>query len=256
MTITWVHFAIVCPLVLLGGFVDAIAGGGGFFSLTAYLLSGLPVHNAIATNKLSSCVGTSLATFRYIRRGFVPWKLAVICVPGALLGAFFGAKLALIASDTVFRWFMLLVLPAAGYYVLKKKDLDGGKPLEELAFGKTAAVCLAISLAFGVYDGFYGPGTGTFLLLLFSGAAKLDLKGSAGLGKIINWSTNFSSLGVYLFSGNVIYVLGLAACVFSLIGNYIGSGSFISKGNKLARPMILIVLTIFFGKLIYELATA
>ena len=253
MTLTWVSFAIVCPLALIGGFVDAVAGGGGFFTLTAYLLAGFPVHNAIATNKLSSSMGTTVAAVSYIRQGYVPLKLAVYCVPCALLGAAGGAKLALAVSDTVFRWIMLGILPIAGFYVLKKKNLDGGSPLEELPLGKTALICSLIALVFGVYDGFYGPGTGTFLILLFTGVAHLNLKTAAGTGKIINLSTNLASLAVYIFSGNTVFLLGLVAGGFSIVGNALGSGTFVKKGNALARPLVLTVLVIFFGKLIWEL---
>lgn len=246
-------FFIVCPLTLLGGFVDAIAGGGGFFTLTAYLLAGLPVHNAIATNKLSSSMGTTMAVLRYIRRGYVPWKLTLVCLPAALLGASVGAGLALRVSDLALRRFMLLILPVTAFYVLREKNLDGGKRADELPFGRTAALCLLIALAFGVYDGFYGPGTGTFLLLLFTGLAHLELRSSAGLAKMCNYATNLASLAVYLFSGNVLFLLGLAGGCFSLVGNYLGTRSFFRAGNRLARPMILLVLVVFFGKLFSEL---
>ena len=250
---TWAVYAIVCPMVFLSGFVDAIAGGGGFFSLTAYLLAGLPVHNAIATNKLSATIGTSLAAYRYARKGFIPWKLAVVCVPAALLGSMAGARIALSVSDTVFRWIMLCIIPVSGYYVLRKKDLDGGSPLGELPYGRTALLTGLIALGIGVYDGFYGPGTGTFLLLLLTGLGGLDLNTAAGTGKLTNWATNIAALGVFIFSGNVLYVLGLVASVFSLLGNYLGTVSFYRKGSRLARPMILIVLVVFFGKLLLEL---
>jgi len=250
---TWAVYAIVCPLVLLSGFVDAVAGGGGFFSLTAYLLAGLPVHNAIATNKLSATIGTSLAAYRYTRRGFVPWKLAVICIPAALLGSTAGARLALAVPDTAFRWIMLAIIPVSGYYVLRRKDLDGGRPLSELPYGRTALHSGLIALGIGVYDGFYGPGTGTFMLLLLSGLAGLDLNTSAGTAKISNWATNLAALAVFITSGNVYYVLGLTASAFSLLGNYLGTMSFYKKGGRLARPMILLVLVVFFGKLLSEL---
>ena len=250
---TWAVYAIVCPLVLISGFVDAIAGGGGFFSLTAYLLAGLPVHNAIATNKLSATIGTSLAAYRYTRKGFVPWKLAAVCIPAALLGSTAGARLALAVSDTVFRWIMLVIIPISGYYVLKKKDLDGGSPLSELPYGRTALLSGLTALGIGVYDGFYGPGTGTFLLLLLTGLAGLDLNTAVGTAKITNWATNLAALAVFITSGNVYYVLGLVASAFALLGNYLGTASFYRKGNRLARPMILLVLVVFFIKLLTEL---
>ena len=252
MSLHWSHFLIVCPLSLLGGYVDAIAGGGGFFTLTAYLLAGLPIHNAIATNKLSSSMGTALTAARYIRRGFVPLRLVPVCVPGALLGAAVGARVALYISDALFSRIILVLLPFAAFYVLRRRDLNDGKPLSELPFVRTALVCAAISFGMGVYDGFYGPGTGTFLILLLTGLARLDLQTANGTCKVMNLSTNLASLAVYLVSGNVIYLLGLTAGVFNLCGNWLGSGAFVRRGSQLAKPMIALVLAVFFFKLLWE----
>lgn len=162
-------------------------------------------------------------------------------------------QLALSLSDVVFRWIMVGILPITGYYVLKKKNLDTGHRLEELPWRRTALLCGGTSLLVGVYDGLYGPGTGTFLILLFTGLVGLDLRTAAGTGKIVNLSTNMSSLVVFLFSGNVLFLLGLVAGGFGIVGNYFGSRSFTKKGNALARPLVMVVLVIFFFKLLYEL---
>ena len=102
MQISIVTYLIVCPLVLLAGFVDAVAGGGGLISLPAYLISGIPVHMAIGTNKLSSGMGTALTTYRYARSGYIPWAQAECCVVCALAGSAVGAELALLIQDGVF----------------------------------------------------------------------------------------------------------------------------------------------------------
>ena len=109
MALTPLRFLIVCPLVFAAGFVDSIAGGGGLISLPAYLISGLPVHASIATNKLSSSMGTMIATARYARSGYVNWRLSVFCVTAALIGASLGASLALWIGDSLFR--CLIELP-------------------------------------------------------------------------------------------------------------------------------------------------
>ncbi|MDY4954382.1 MAG: TSUP family transporter, partial [Candidatus Onthomonas sp.] len=89
-------YLIICPLVGIAGFVDAIAGGGGLISLPAYLIAGVPVHTAIGTNKLSSSMGTAVSTFRYAREGFIPWRQALICLVFALTGSAIGARLTLL----------------------------------------------------------------------------------------------------------------------------------------------------------------
>lgn len=252
--LTPLHFCIVCPLVFLAGFVDSIAGGGGLISLPAYLLSGLPVHACIATNKLSSSMGTAVSTAKYARSGFIPWRLAPLCVAAALLGSALGAQLALRIGDAFFRVLMLFILPLTALYVLRKRDLFEQDARQALPFPSAAALCALIALLLGVYDGFYGPGTGTFLILLLTRAARLDLRQANGLTKVINLSSNLGSLAVYLLSGQVLLPLGLCAALFSVAGNALGSSSFTKRGASIARPVILLVLAVFFVRTLMELA--
>ncbi|MCI7737525.1 MAG: TSUP family transporter [Clostridiales bacterium] len=254
MTLTSLHFLIVCPLVALAGFVDSIAGGGGLISLPAYLISGLPVHACIATNKLSSSMGTTVATVSYARSGFIDWRLALPCSAAALAGAALGANIALLISDAVFRAIMLAVLPLTALYVLRRKHLFDEDAREALPFARMALLAVAIAFALGLYDGFYGPGTGTFLILLLTRFARLNLQRANGITKVINLSSNVASLAVYLLSGQVLLALGLCAGAFSILGNFLGSRCFTSKGSSIARPVILLVLTVFFLRTVLEFA--
>ena len=111
MELHLMHFLIVCPLVFLAGFVDAVAGGGGLISLPAYMIAGLPVHFAIGTNKLSSGMGTTLATARFAKNGYIAWKNALLCIVTALIGSSLGAKLALQLDDYYFKRLILVILP-------------------------------------------------------------------------------------------------------------------------------------------------
>ena len=253
MNLTFLQFAIVCPLVFLAGFVDAIAGGGGLISLPAYMLAGLPVHNAIGTNKLSSAMGAALTTARFAKSGFIELKLAVPCSAAALMGSAVGARIALLIPENTFKIIMLFVLPLVAAYVLNKKSLKDKSELEPFSFTKTVIIAVVSAFFIGMYDGFYGPGTGTFLLLLLTGVARMPLNSSAGITKVINLSSNIAALVVYISSGNVIYPLGLLAGVFSIAGNYLGTRVFTSKGSRGVKPIMISVLTIFFIKLCYEL---
>ena len=247
-----VKMAIVCPLVFLGGFVDAVAGGGGLISLPAYMIAGLPVHNAIATNKLSSAMGTSVATFRLARAHFIPWKKAVPCVIAALIGSNIGAHLALLVDAELFKRVMLVILPlTALYLLLRRKDFDD--PGEELPPLKTLLLSVAIAFVIGAYDGFYGPGTGTFLILLLTSVAHFRLGEANGVSKAINLTTNLSSLAVYLMNGKVILLLGFVAGLCGIAGNYIGITFFQSRGSKAVKPLMLTVLTIFFIRILTEI---
>ena len=119
-----IQFLIVCPLVFLAGFVDAVAGGGGLISLPAYMIAGLPVHYAIGTNKLSAGMGTAITTGQFARKGYIPWKQAVFCVFCALAGSSLGARMALLLEDGIFRIIMLFILPLTAIYVTRSKALS------------------------------------------------------------------------------------------------------------------------------------
>ena len=254
MELTLVHFLIVCPLVFLGGFVDAVAGGGGLISLPAYLIAGVPPHMSIATNKLSSAMGTTLTTVRFAKKGFIPWKQAAVCVVFAFVGSSLGAKLALKLDAKVFTMLMLVILPLVALYVLRGKSLgQGEKP--PVSSARTLVVGSLAALGIGCYDGFYGPGTGTFLLLALTGLAHMELTRANGVTKAINLTTNLAALFVFLMEGKVVLVLGLVAGLFGILGNYLGSKTFIQGGVKFTRPLILVVLTIFFIRVIWQLTT-
>ena len=141
------------------------------------------------------------------------------------------------------------VIPIVAFYVMKKKNLDDNSNVE-ISRKKQWILCAVCSLAVGCYDGFYGPGTGTFLLILYTGVAKLPVAKASGTMKLANLSSNIMALVVFLFSGKIVIYLGLAASVFSIAGHYVGSGMVMKNGNKIVRPIILIVLVLLFIKII------
>lgn len=160
------EFLIVCPLVFLAGFVDAIAGGGGLISLPAYMFAGIPVHHAIATNKLSSATGTAVSTWHLVKSKCVDICLVPGTVACAFVGSIAGANLALIISDKVLKTVLVFVLPVVAFCVLRDKDLKPVIP-EGFTRKKQYLIMAACSFVIGIYDGFYGPGTGTFYCLLY-----------------------------------------------------------------------------------------
>lgn len=250
MQLTPIHFLVVCPLVFLAGFVDSIAGGGGLISLPAYLISGLPVHMAIGTNKLSSAMGTTVATVKYAKNGYINWKMAIPCVVLSLLGANVGAHLNLLLSDRIFKIVILVVLPLTAIYLTVGKGLIAEK--EPFSFVRTLILALVISLVIGIYDGFYGPGTGTFLLILLTSIAHMKLTDANGLTKVINLTTNITSLIVFFMNDTVILALGFTAGAFNMMGNFLGAKFFTKAGVKITRPIMIVVITIFFVKVLLE----
>ena len=251
MTPTLLQYLIICPLVGLAGFVDAIAGGGGLISLPAYLIAGLPTQMALATNKMSACMGATIAAGKYAKNGYIPWKTAIPCVIFAMLGSSLGARLALMIDDYYFKRLMLVILPLTAVYIYGDKTM--ARERERLPLWQTMLIGSAVSFVIGIYDGFYGPGTGVFLILLLTGLAHYGLKESNGLCKAINWTTNVSSLAVFLMNGKVLLPLGLTAGLFSIVGSYLGARTFEKQGAKSVKPLMLIVVAIFFVKVLIEI---
>ena len=201
---------IICPLIFIGGLVDAIGGGGGLITLPAYMIAGLPVHFAIGTNKVSSSMGTSIAFTKFLLDGYMPFKLSAIGVVFALLGSSLGAKTALLISDYVFRILMLVILPATAWYVFRSQDLlKEARDSQDTITRRTYIVCGLVAFFTGFYDGFYGPGAGTFMLLLLAGAAGLSVQRANGVTKAINFTTNIGALAVYFTNGKVLLPVGL-----------------------------------------------
>ena len=242
---------IVVVGVFLASFVDGVAGGGGIISVPTYFLAGLPAHLALGTNKLSSCIGTSVSAARFIRSGYVDWKLGVPSILLALYGAHLGTRLQLALDERYLKWLLLAVLPVVAVVVLRQKRLPEERG--EIAPGKQAAIVLAAALIVGAYDGFYGPGTGTFLILIFCQLGRMDLRTASGNVKLVNLASNIGALATSLLNGKVFLVLGLIGAVASVAGHYIGAGLAIKDGSKIVRPIILLVLILLAVKVISEL---
>ena len=249
MNLSPVSFLIVCPLLFLAGLVDSIGGGGGLISLPAYLLTGLPVHQAIATNKLSSACGTSLSTIRFLKHGLVNLKLAIPSVIAALVGSSLGAQLSLRVSEDVMKYILFAVLPIAAFFVLNRR-LFRDRGGETVVNGKTILVCILSALIIGGYDGFYGPGTGTFLIIAFTVFAKMSVNAANAQAKVINLTSNLTSLTFFLINGQVVFLLGIAGAICNMAGNYLGSGLAMSRGSKIVQPVILAVLALLFLKIL------
>lgn len=246
-------FLIVCPLVFLAGFVDSIGGGGGLISLPAYIFAGLPTHMAVATNKLSSALGTSLTTAKFIKEKLINFYLAVPTVICAIIGSSIGARLSLKMDEELLGIILVPVLLIAAFLVLNKKIFKDDTEAIDKPDKRVYIVGSIAALIIGGYDGFYGPGTGTFLIIAFHVFANLNTKASNAQAKVINLTTNITSLVVFIFGGQVVWALGFAGAVCNMLGNYLGANLVISKGSKITRPIIICVLALLCIKIIFQL---
>ena len=246
----WV-ILFICLGVFCASFVDAIGGGGGIISVPVYLIAGVPTHFALGTNKLSSCIGTAASTWRYIRNGYANWALAIPSILLAILGAHFGTRLQLMVQERYLKYVLLLVLPVVAVVLLRQKSFP--EEPGDIPVWKQRALVWGASLVVGTYDGFYGPGTGTFLLLIYCNLAKMDVRTASGNVKLVNFSSNLGALFTSLSAGKVLVPVGLIAAVFSMAGHYLGAGLTIKKGSRIVRPVIFGVLLLLAVKVILEL---
>lgn len=241
----------ICVGVFFASFVDAIGGGGGIISVPVYLLAGVPTHLALGTNKLSACIGTFVSTFRFIKNGFVDWSLAPLSILLALIGSHFGVKLQLTMDAQVLKHLLLLILPLCAAAIWKQKTFPEERG--NIAPWLQRTIVWASALIIGAYDGLYGPGTGTFLLLVGCNLAKLDVRTASGNAKVVNLSSNISALVTSIMAGKVLIPIGLIAAAFSILGHYLGAGLALKNGSKVIRPVILVVLVLLAVKVLSEL---
>lgn len=249
MELTLTTYLIVCPLVFLAGLIDSVAGGGGLISLPAYYLAGLPPVLAAGTNKLSACLGTVASTARYIRGRKVDWRAGAFAAIGAFPGSWLGTLLLQRIPENTVRLLMICAIPLVAVVVLRRRDITGRCLVPE-RFVRPMA--LLIGLVIGFYDGLIGPGTGTFLILLFTMALGMEAVLASGTAKIVNLTSNVAALLSLLMTGNVLIALGLPAAACGIAGNWLGAGLTMKKGAGFIRGMLLVVLALLLAKMVLD----
>lgn len=234
-------------LVFIAGFVDAIAGGGGLISLSAYYAVGLPPHLALGTNKFSSSCGTVVATARFMRTGNIQWQSAIFAVVGAVAGSALGARLALMLDEKYLQYVMIVLVPLVAVFVLFKKDF--GVSAKELSDTRVRVYSVLAGFVIGGYDGFFGPGTGTFLTIIFTAVIGFDMVTACGNTKVVNLASNLAALATFVLNGNVNYRIGIPCALCGIAGCYLGAGLAIQKGTKVVRPVMLVVVVLLLLKI-------
>ncbi|MEO0234630.1 MAG: TSUP family transporter [candidate division WOR-3 bacterium] len=247
-----VKLLIILPSIFIAGFVDSIAGGGGLISVPAYLAAGIPPHFALGTNKFSSTFGTLFATITYKKNRMIDLKVALTAGIFALLGSSLGAKTVLLIKPDFLRYILLFLIPVITIFVLIKKDfgmVDRSKSID----GRRAIFLSSLAgLTIGFYDGFFGPGTGTFLILFFSLLLKYDFRMSNGNTKVVNLSSNVAALITFIINGKVLFLIGIPAAICGIAGNLLGSKFAVQKGNRLIKIFFVLVLAILFVKIVLD----
>ncbi|MFO8062425.1 MAG: TSUP family transporter [bacterium] len=252
MILTWETFAIVLPLVFFAGFVDAIAGGGGLISVPAYLAAGLPPHFALGNNKFSSMFGTLFTTLTYHRNKLIDGKVAVISAIFALAGSFTGTRTVLLLDPSFLRYILIVLIPVLTVFTFVRKDLGQVNVSFELGGVKKYLIASILPFFVGFYDGFFGPGTGAFLILIYTALMKYDFVTANANTKVVNLASNIAALITFLMHGKVIFALGIPAALAGIGGNALGSGMVLKRGKNVIRPIFIGVLVLLFAKILYD----
>ena len=249
---TVAQLLILAALVFFAGIVDALAGGGGLITLPAYLAAGLDPALLLGTNKLSSSLGTIASAGRYLHRLRFPLKPFIPIVTCAILGSAFGAWLALSLDPAFIRYLLLAALPLVSIAVLTRHEFGREDLSAELGPKALRRRSCAISAAVGAYDGFFGPGTGTFLALALARWCRHDLLGATGRAKLLNLTTNLAALAVFLASGRLNIALGLAMAAASAAGHWLGARLGLRHSGRVIRPSVALVCAGLFLKILRD----
>lgn len=244
----FIFLVIAC---FLASFIDAVAGGGGLISLPAYLASGLPPHVALGTNKVSSSIATTASSIKFALSGKIYWNLVKNLVPFSLIGAILGVRTILLVDSkylypiTIVLLLLVLVNSLTNrkmgvtndYEGLNKKNLFKGR---------------IMALVMGFYDGFFGPGTGSFIIFMLIRIFKLDFTHASGNTKMLNLTSNLASVVMYAYFGKVNYLYSVPLGIIMIFGAILGARTAVKKGHKFIKPMFLVVTTIVLLKMVAE----
>ncbi|MFA9215694.1 MAG: sulfite exporter TauE/SafE family protein [Sphingomonadaceae bacterium] len=248
-----IDFVVLGVAAFAAGLVDAVVGGGGLIQIPALfsVFPNMAPATLIGTNKLASICGTAVAAVNYARRVSIAWSVAAPAAAAALVFAFAGAYTLTKVSPDFMRMLLPLVLLAVAIYTFWKKDFGSvHAPLHSGA--KEQGFALLIGASIGFYDGFFGPGTGSFLVFLFVRVFGFDFLAASAVAKVVNVACNFSALIWFGYSGHLIWQLGLLMAICQVAGSVIGSKLAVKHGSAFVRKLFLLVVSALILKTGYD----
>ncbi len=237
------EIVILCIAAFAGGFIDAIVGGGGLIQTPATLITlpQYPVATLLGTTKIPSFTGTSIAAFQYSKKVSLQWKLLGLMCIIALLAAATGSYTVTMVSNRFMKPVIFCVLIAVAIYTYTKKNF-GTAITKSLAKKKELLYGILFALIIGFYDGFIGPGAGSFLVLFFIGTLGFDFLKASAHAKFVNLATNMGSIIFFAGSGHILFQFAIPMAIFNFIGSFFGARIAILKGNKFIRIFFLLVI--------------
>lgn len=247
-----VKLLILCSAGFLGAFVDSIAGGGGLITIPAYYLAGVPINFTLGTNKFASAAGTCTSSLKFIKSGKVNLELIKYLAPLTLIGAVLGVTSVLNIDEAFLSALVLILILCVGIYSFFGKSLG----LEDKFSGlnkKNIIIGAVLALSLGFYDGFFGPGTGSFLIFGLIKIYGFDFVKASGNSKVLNLISNLTSLVLFGISGHINYFLGVPVALFMMLGARVGTFMALKEGSKLIKPIFITMSVGVAGKMLYQM---
>ena len=233
---------IIIPVFFVAGVIDSIGGGGGLIALPTYLMIGLPIRTAYGWNKLQAGLGNLVSAIKYFKNNMVDLKIALISAITAMTGAYVGTKIIFLLPEETIQRAITVALPAiAVVMVLRKTDARNVIMKSEIS-RKTILQALLVGLIMGFYNSLFGPGVGTIAIIGFTMIMHYDARVASGNGKVLIVLTNAIALVSYIKTGNVAYEIAAPAAISAILGNLVGVNLAIKKGEKIIKPVMLVIV--------------
>ncbi|MGC7872417.1 TSUP family transporter [Desulfosporosinus sp. SYSU MS00001] len=247
----WLNLLIISVLGFFAAAVDAIAGGGGLISLPALLVIGVPPHLALGTNKFAACTASLNSSITFARSGKVHVPLVKWQIPFTFIGALLGVWAVLSVSSQFLNKAVLVLVLIVGIYTILHKNLGMENKFQKLIPSKLIAGCF-FALALGFYDGFFGPGTGSFLIFSFIALFGFDFVVASANSKVLNFVSNFASLILFAWNGKILFLYGIPMAISMILGSFLGTKLAIRRGAALVKPIFITMSLLVAVKLIAQ----
>ncbi len=255
-SLTLSTIAVLCAFAFLAGFVDAVVGGGGLIQIPAMfvMLPALPAATILGTNKFAAVWGTASATVQYARKVPIAWRAVLPAGIAAALLSYIGAQIVSRLGNTELKPLILVMMIAVLIYTLWKKDF-GALHAPRLSDRQQRWVGLAVGATLGFYDGFFGPGTGSFLIFAFVGLFGFSFLAASASAKVINTITNLAALVSFAVSGHIIYTIAVPMAVSNVVGSLLGSGLAIKRGSGFVRVLFIAIVAALIARFGWDIVS-
>ncbi len=242
----------LCAAGFIAAFVDAIAGGGGLISLPAYFAVGFPAHYTLGTNKFSASCGAIMSAYEYAKSGKMDKNILKVLLPFSFIGATLGVYVVLLIDSSVLKPMVLVMILAVGVYSFFSKTIGADDNFQGIT-KKNLTIGAIFAFVMGFYDGFFGPGTGSFIIFGLIKIYGFDFVRASGNAKAMNFVSNITSLLMFAIGGRIHYLMGLPMAIFMVIGASFGAKLAIRKGAKVIRPIFITMSLAVASKMLYEM---